>query len=160
MSICSSLLRLPSDLAAAHAMILAERKARFAAETAGHAAKSAQGIEIERLKLQIARLRRARFGASSERSARIDQLELRLDHLEEAAGADAAKADEAVSVAAFAGHKPARRPLPDHLPRHRIVHPGPAGCPCCGGTALRKLGEDVHKLARHLGHVLTRCLEF
>ena len=53
------------------------------------------------------------------------------------------RADEAVTVAAFARHKPARRPLPDHLPRHRIVHPGPEACPCCGGTALRKLGEDV-----------------
>ena len=124
-------------------MILAEREARLAAETAGHAAKLSLGIEIERLKLEIARLRRERFGASSERSARIEQLELRLEDLEEAAGEAAAKADEAVTVAAFARHRPARRPLPDHLPRHRIVHPGPAACPCCGGTALRKLGEDV-----------------
>ena len=40
------------------------------------------------------------------------------------------------------GSKPARRPLPEHLPRERIVYPAPAACPCCGGT-LRKLGEDV-----------------
>ena len=57
---------LPSDLAAAHAMILAEREARHAAEMAGAAAKLALGIEIERLRLEIARLRRERFGPSSE----------------------------------------------------------------------------------------------
>lgn len=124
-------------------MILAEREARHAAETAGAAAKLALGIEIERLKLEIARLRRERFGASSERSARIEQLELRLEDLEEAAGEATAKSEETVTVAGFARQKPARRPLPDHLPRHRVVHPGPEACSCCGGTALRKLGEDV-----------------
>lgn len=123
-------------------MILAERQARQAAETAGAAARLALGIEIERLKLEIARLRRERFGASSERSARIEQLELRLEDLEEAAG-EAAAPDDPIAVAGFARHKPARRPLPEHLPRHRIVHPGPQACPCCGGTALRKLGEDI-----------------
>ncbi len=123
-------------------MILAEREARVAAEAAGDAAKLTLGIEIERLKLEIARLRRERFGPSSERSARIEQLELRLEDLEEAA-AETAKADDIVPVAAFGRQKPARRPLPDHLPRHRIVHPGPEVCPCCGATALRKLGEDV-----------------
>jgi transposase len=38
--------------------------------------------------------------------------------------------------------KPARRPLPEHLPRERIVYPAPCACPRCGG-AVRKLGEDV-----------------
>ena len=135
---------LPSDLAAAHAMILAEREARRAAETAGAAARLTLGIEIERLKLEIARLRRERFGPSSERSARIEQLELRLEDLEEDAAETTATADAvAVTVEGSARQKPARRPLPEHLPRHRVVHPGPAACPCCGGTALRKLGEDV-----------------
>ena len=125
-------------------MILAEREARRAAESTGAAAKLALGIEIERLKLEIARLRRERFGPSSERSARIEQLELRLEDLEEDAGeAVPPQADEPIVGAAFARHRPARRPLPEHLPRHRIVHPGPQACPCCGGTALRKLGEDV-----------------
>ena len=70
---------LPSDLAEAHAMILAERTARLAAEAEAARAKEAQRIldlEIERLKLEIARLRRHRFGTSSERSARLEQLEL------------------------------------------------------------------------------------
>ena len=81
-----SLLRRPGPQGSfAHAMILAEREARHAAETTGAAAKLTLGIEIERLKLEIARLRRERFGPSSERSARIEQLELRLEDLEEAA---------------------------------------------------------------------------
>src|SRR5258707_11274664 len=42
----------------------------------------------------------------------------------------------------FERRKPGRRPLPEHLPRERIVYPALAACPCCGG-ALRKIGEDV-----------------
>ena len=42
----------------------------------------------------------------------------------------------------FERKKPARGPLPEHLPRERIVYPAPSACPCCGGM-LRKLGEDV-----------------
>src|ERR671924_154624 len=38
--------------------------------------------------------------------------------------------------------KPARRPLPAHLPRERVIYPSLTACPCCGG-ALHKLGEDV-----------------
>jgi transposase len=33
--------------------------------------------------------------------------------------------------------------LPEHLPRERVVIPAPESCPCCGGTRLSKLGEDV-----------------
>src|SRR3977135_1326479 len=36
-----------------------------------------------------------------------------------------------------------RRNSPAPLPRRRIVHPAPACCPCCGGTKLSKIGEDV-----------------
>jgi transposase len=45
-------------------------------------------------------------------------------------------------VQAFERRKPARRPLPEHLPRERVVYPSPSACPCCGG-ALHKLAEDV-----------------
>ncbi|MFD2184982.1 IS66 family transposase, partial [Rhodoplanes azumiensis] len=51
-------------------------------------------------------------------------------------------ANDTVRVRGFDRKTPARRPLPEHLPRERIVHPAPSACPCCGG-ALRKLGEDV-----------------
>src|SRR5262249_34058902 len=39
--------------------------------------------------------------------------------------------------------KPVRRPLPEQLPRERIIYRLPATCPCCGGASLRKIGEDV-----------------
>ena len=39
--------------------------------------------------------------------------------------------------------KPSRQPFPAHLPRVRVVVPGPSACPCCGDTRLSKMGEDV-----------------
>jgi transposase len=47
-----------------------------------------------------------------------------------------------VAVQSFERRTPARRPLPEHLPRERVIYPVPSACPCCGGT-LHKLGEDV-----------------
>ncbi len=35
-----------------------------------------------------------------------------------------------------------RAPFPAHLPRERVVIPGPTACPCCGGK-LAKLGETI-----------------
>ena len=141
---------LPADLAAAHAMILAERTARRAAEARAEDAEaqiSGARLEIERLKLLLAKARREQYGQSSERGAKIiAQLELQLAELEETV----AQEETAAEMAAPAGHaprstskrKPARRPLPEHLPRERIVHPAPCACPKCGGV-VRKLGEDV-----------------
>lgn len=144
---------LPSDLAEAHAMILAERAARLAAEAEAATAKATKRVldlEIERLKLEIARLKRHRFGTSSERSSRLEQLELALCELEETVAAvDAAQALRAAErpepeqqPRGTTPRKPARRPLPAHLPRTRVVYPAPTTCPCCGG-AVRKLGEEI-----------------
>jgi transposase len=47
------------------------------------------------------------------------------------------------TVAAFTRKRPARKPFPAHLPRERVIVPGPTACLCCGGGRLRKLGEDV-----------------
>jgi transposase len=97
----------------------------------------------------LAKARRAQFGQTSERSARIiDQLELQLAELEESAAEDAtavelASARAASVVAAHVRPKPARRPLPAHLPRERVVLPPPAVCRCCGGRRLAKIGEVV-----------------
>ncbi len=38
--------------------------------------------------------------------------------------------------------KPVRGPLPAHLPRERVVIPGPIECPCCHGK-LSRLGETI-----------------
>jgi transposase len=99
---------------------------------------------IEHLQLLIAKMKRELFGPRSERSQRlIDQLELQLEELAAAAGEDEAKAETAsIPVQGFTRRK-TRRNFPDHLPRRRIVHPAPSSCPCCGGTKLSKIGEDV-----------------
>src|SRR5438094_5960623 len=44
--------------------------------------------------------------------------------------------------AATEAQKPARRPLPEHLPRETVIHSAPCTCPTCG-SALRRIGEDV-----------------
>ena len=46
-------------------------------------------------------------------------------------------------MVAFTRKRPARQPFPAHLPRERVVEPAPTSCQCCGGTRLRKLGEDI-----------------
>ena len=126
---------LPDDVAALRAII--------AAQAAELAAKD--GL-IGTLRLQLAKLRRQQFGRSSERLDRdIDQLELALEDLEaeQAATAPAHDGDKAQAPPVTA--RPARRPLPDHLPRDVVEHPAPTSCPACGGS-LRPLGEDVTEI--------------
>src|ERR1700681_1732759 len=134
---------LPDDVITLKAMLRAERAARLAAE----AEAQARTLLIEKLKLTIKKLRHEQFGQSSERGSLLDQLELQLADLEEnAAHAETAAqlaAAEKITVPSFERRKPARRPLPAHLPRERIVYPAPAVCPCCGNSRLRKIGEDV-----------------
>jgi Transposase C of IS166 homeodomain len=73
-----SVAELQRIIAAQVADIAAEREARTARETELATAKAgllAQALEIEKLKLQIARLRRQQFGRSSEKIERtIGQL--------------------------------------------------------------------------------------
>jgi len=138
---------LPNDIETLKAMLLAERATRLVME----AEAKARTLLIEQMKFIIAKLRHERFGQSSERGALLEQLELQLADLEEdaseaeaqaQAAAQAAAASAKIKVESFERLRPARRPLPAHLPRERVVHPAPSACPCCGG-ALHKLGEDV-----------------
>src|SRR5438128_1668075 len=103
-------------------------------------------IEIAKLRFQLARLRRSQFGQSSEKVERtVAQLELAIETLEEDDAqriATIPAVAEVIAAAAEQGAKPARRPLPEHLPREEVVHPGACTCPQCGG-ALRKIGADV-----------------
>jgi transposase len=77
----------------------------------------------------------------------LDQLELQLADLEEAAAQAEAAAQMAAAgtivVPSFERPKPTRHPFPAHLPRERVVYPAPSVCPCCGDNRLRKIGEDV-----------------
>jgi transposase len=125
---------LPDDIDALKAALVDARAKLLGAHTL-----------IEHLQLVIAKMKRERFGPRSERSQRlIDQMELELEELAAAAGEDSAKAERTlVRVEGFTRQKATRRNFPNHLPRRRIVYPVPAACPCCGGTKLSKIGEDV-----------------
>jgi transposase len=138
---------LPSDLAAAHAMIVAERTARLEAE-ARLANAQAQAALIAYYKLEIEKLHRQLYGTRSERKARLlEQMELALEELETTATEDELAAEKAAArtqtVKSFQRKRPARKPFPDHLPRERVVIPAPESCRCCGSTKLSKLGEDI-----------------
>jgi len=135
---------------------LAERVTTLEAALAGAEARASAAEAratsgealIAHLKLQIQKLNRDRFGPHSERSRRLlDQLELQLEELEATATEDELKAEAAAArtttVAGFTRKWPSRKPFPEHLPRERVVIAAPGGCPCCGGTRLSKLGEDV-----------------
>lgn len=93
-------------------------------------------ILIEKLKHQLAGLRRHQFGARSES---LDQLELTLEE-EEIARATETPAPSREHAAEH--RQPKRRPLPDHLPRHETVLGIGEACASCGGE-LRELGRDV-----------------
>ena len=115
----------PEEVAALRAaLITAEARA-----TAAEAKVSDDAALIAHLKLEIAKLRRDRFGPGSERSARlVDQLELQLEELEASATADEIAAETAAkatqtNVAAFTRRRPSRQPFPEHLPRERVVGP-------------------------------------
>jgi transposase len=103
---------------------------------------------IAHLRLTIEKMRREVYGQRSERSARLlDQMELELEELEAAASEDDLAAERAAAavttVGSFRRKKPSRKPFPEHLPRERIIVPGPTACACCGSTRLAKLGEDI-----------------
>jgi transposase len=149
---------LPADLAAAHALILAERAARLEAEAvaasaqaeAANAQADLSNTEalISYLKLEIEKLRRQLYGHRSERKTRLlEQMELQLEELEAAATEDevaAAKtAARTQTVKSFERKRPSRKPFPADLPRERVVIAAPESCPCCGSKKLSKLGEDI-----------------
>jgi len=126
---------LPNDVDALKRLVLEQ-----------YAELTAHSIEIERLKLLIAKLRRLQFGRSSEKLSReIEQLELRLEELQTAQ----AQVGPSIEPARQPSEKPARRPLPEHLPRESVLHQPACACPDCGGE-LRRLGEDVAEMLEYV----------
>jgi transposase len=118
----------------------------------------AKTLQIEHLKAQLAVLRRARFGRSSEKLDReIEQLELILGELEEGVAENSERAARAPPDAERGerakrqDRKPlGRKPLPDHVPRERVLHEAPPACASCSGTVLRKIGEDVTEVLEYV----------
>jgi len=136
--------------------LVAARAAQAAAEAeAARALAQVSNAEamIAHYKLAIEKLRRPLYGQRSERGERLlGQMELQLEELEatatedalaaETAASDAAQVD-ATTVRSFTRKKTGRKPFPEHLPRERVVVPGPTACTCCGSDRLAKIGEDV-----------------
>lgn len=103
-------------------------------------ALNVRSLEIEQLKLQLAKLKRMQFGRKSEKLDRqIEQLETRLEDLVAEEGA----AEEKQPAPSVVHQKSSRQPLPEHLPREeKAIEPLESACPQCGGH-LKPLGEDV-----------------
>jgi transposase len=127
---------LPDDIESLQRLVIEQR-----------AALLSRDVEIEKLKIELARLKRMQFGRSSEQlDQTIAQLELSLEELE--ASESELKAP-LVHLPAVERAKPARHPLPESLPRETLVHEAPCNCPACGG-ALRAMGEDVAEVLEYI----------
>lgn len=143
---------LPDDINALKAALIAEsaRATRVEAELAVARAKASDDQAlIAHQQLQIKKLIRELYGSRSERTSRLlDQIELQFEELESSATEDEIAAEKAVAkttaVTAFTRRRPARKPFPEHLPRERVIVPGPTICVCCGGSRLRNLGETIN----------------
>jgi len=170
---------LPNDAETLKAMILAAQaetaalradKERIDAERArlAHEGK-VLAAEVDRLTAQNERLdhivsvlRRAQFGRRSEKIS-DDQIELALEDVETAFGAEDAATEEAEPIArreGTEGRRANRGHLPKHLPREEVViAPAETSCPCCGG-GLHVIGEDVSerldKVPARLRVIVTR----
>lgn len=104
----------------------------------------AKDFEIEHLRLQVARLRRLKFGQSSERFiGDAEQLTFLGDA--KAPSPPAAVMDVAKDEPVPAPKQPVRGTLPEHLPRETVQLPSPCGCPDCGGK-LRKIGTVTSEI--------------
>jgi len=136
---------LPDDVDALKAALLEA----WAENAVARAVESDDKALIAHQKLVIAKLQRQLYGPKAERSARlVDQLELTFEELAGSATEDEIAAEraaaKATTVKGFTRKRPdVRATFPEHLPRERVVIDPPATCDCCGGSRLRKIGEDV-----------------
>jgi transposase len=160
--------QLPDDIAALKRLLIAKdvelatRITELSATTSElKAAKNGlvvTGLTIEKLKAQLAKLRREKFGATSEKIDRaIEQLELALEE------AQAAKAEALASspqqeeppappdgTASDTTKKKPRRQLPPGLPRRDVVHSPDGVCKGCGGTEFRQVSESVTEVLEYV----------
>jgi transposase len=103
-------------------------------------------LKIQALTLELAHLKRIRFGRRSE-SLDAQQLDLFAESVDEDIGSihaelDASEADEVATPRKPRQHA-GRQPLPDHLPRIEFRHE-PESCQCGAcGKDLVKIGEDI-----------------
>jgi transposase len=131
----ASTIDLPEDLALCHELIHQQQEALLQSQR-----------RLEKLEHQLAQLLRARYGPRSER---IDESQLMLfakELLEADPGnASEAQGDEYVVSPGKTGRRRGRKPLPENLPRQKVVHELPAdqlACPCCRQPRT-KISEEV-----------------
>jgi transposase len=161
----SPLQDLPDDVASLRALVLegqAALRESLVENTRLRVSVLHHTAQIEKLKLQLARLRRMQFGRSSEKlESQIEQLELLIEELETPAIVEPVAEPDLLEMASTGtapkpDGKPRRQSLPEHLPREIITLAPPAAasassesmactCPACG-TGLRAIGEDVSEI--------------
>ena len=131
---------LPDDIESLKSLVLVQR-----------AALMGRDVLIEQLRFELARLKRTRFGSSSEQlDPRIAQLELTLEELE-ATERQLAPMEPLATAHATTPERvaPVRKALPESLPRETITHTTACQCSACGGE-LRPLGEDVAEMLEYV----------
>lgn len=121
-------------------------------------------LTIDKLKVELAYLRRLKYGRSSERmSEQPEHAQLELvggqiatpaidETLAEEAKSNVVPMEEARRKRAFRA-RPNLRDLPEHLPRRTVVHlpeAHQAGCSCntCG-SVLRQIGQDISEMLEY-----------
>jgi hypothetical protein len=150
---------LPKDVASLTALFLHENAARLAAE-----ARSADlDAEISHLKLTIAKMKRAEYGPSSEKTARlIDQLEMQLGEL--VATASEGKASAAIEYLEPVAEEEPQNQLAGHLTRHsrangscmkrRALAPIAARIAC---TSSERVSRKRSNMSPHGGKFCSMC---
>lgn len=132
---------LPDDIESLKQLVIEQR-----------ALLASRDVLIEKLKIELLRLKRVQFGRSSEQlDAKIAQLELTLEELEASETQLAAPmmASPTLTAQPIERAKPVRKPLPTHLPRESVTHQGACNCPECG-SELKRLGEDVSEVLEYV----------
>ena len=133
------------------------------AALSGEVRRSHEGLKItqltiDKMKVELAYLRRMKYGRSSEKLEHA-QLELIGGHVAQPAieSPDEVGADDGLksNVTSLDTERKKREPktrpglreLPEHLPRRTVVHTPQGGCGCtaCGG-GLREIGQDVSEV--------------
>jgi len=124
----------------------------------------AKTLLIEKLRMQLSILRRARFGRLSEKLDReIEQLEFLLGDIEESDAARQACTQASEGEASSAPRPPkkpsVRAPLPGHLPLETVVHEAPCVCPTCGETKFGRIGADERMVLEYVpSHSSVCCM--
>lgn len=142
------------------AELLASNAALSSEVQRSHEALKIAQLTIDKMKVELAYLRRMKYGRSSEKLEHLQpQLELVGGQLAAAVGEPSTDAGEndglKSNVTSLEKERKKREPktrpglreLPEHLPRRTVVHTPQGSCDCtvCGAV-LREIGQDVSEV--------------